>query len=280
METTLSRETLVVVVTHNPEIDLLTKNLNAIVRQFRNILIVDNHSTNIQQIEEMVRKIDSSIFIEKLVENTGIAYAQNIGLRMARDKKMEWLLTMDQDSIIPDNLSTKYQDIINTHDNVGLVGWRQQPESEKNIKEDLFIISSGCLSNVGALQRCGGFDEQLFIDHVDTDINIKIKNLGYKTFTAAIKVVHQLGTKTEYKTIRGKIYHAHSPVRVYYIIRNGIVLFKRYFLNNPSWALWAIKTSFREGMYLVIYQPNKFKNLFIIAKAWKDGLLNKLGKFQ
>jgi len=191
---------------------------------------------------------------------------------------------MDQDSVIPDNLTSEYEKIIEKYDRLGLVAWNQMPNRKlprEEVENDWFIVSSGCLTDVEALRSCGGFDNELFIDHVDTDVNIKIRNLGLKTLTTnRVKLYHQLGTVTNKKTIKGNPYVTHSPVRIYYNVRNSIVLFKRYFFKQPSWTSKAIKNCIKEGVYLLYYQPNKFKNFFLLLRAWFDGVFNRLGKYK
>ncbi len=277
----LSASTQVIVVTYNPEMALLNRNLDALVKQFQNILIVDNNSNNVAEIERTA--IKHKVELDKLSENFGIAYAQNIGLREANNRKLGWLLTMDQDSIIPKNLTEEYEKNLIKYKNVGLIGWDQRTNGTdvELVKDDWWIVSSGCLTSVSALNKVGGFDNTLFIDHVDTDVNIKIKNLGLKTLvTNKVKLYHQLGVKTGQKTVRGDYYHAHSSIRVYYIIRNGLVIFRRYFFKQPIWMLQALKTCFREGMYLLCFQPNKLSNTGLILKAWFDGVFNRLGKLE
>jgi len=279
---TLSKSTLVTIVTFNPEIGLFRKNLAALCEQFEHILIVDNGSTNIAEIDEIAKVTGKKIEIERLPENMGIAFAQNIGFSRAKKMKVPWLLTMDQDSVIPANLTDEYQNILEAYDNVGLVSWdqREGQDNVKIIENDWWILSSGCLTSIAALNKVGGFDNELFIDHVDTDVNIKIRNAGFKTITTGkVKLNHHLGVETAHKTIRGANYREHSPVRVYYIIRNGIVIFKRYFFKQPIWMLQALKTCFREGIYLLYFQPHKMKNIPLLAKAWWDGVFNNLGRY-
>jgi rhamnosyltransferase len=278
----LSDTTQVVLSTYNPNIPLLGRNLDSILKQFKDVLVVDDFSKNRDDIRKLLEryKIDT-IYLPK---NMGIAHSQNVGLKEAVKKKKTWLLTMDQDSVLPDTFSTEYERIINSYDNIGLVAWNQRPYklgTSDEVEKDWYIISSGCLNNVKAVKECGGFDDQLVIDHVDTDINIRIRNLGYKTITTNnVKLIHEIGKATDKRTIRGYVYHEHSPMRVYYIVRNGIVLFRRYFFKQPKWMLKALINSFREGMYLIYYQPNKIKNSMIVMRAWWDGIFNRLGKYR
>ena len=93
----LSEITQVVVVTYNPEIELFEKNIKALHAQFEHILIVDNNSRNITDIERLLLIFKYSVQLTKLNHNMGIAYAQNLGLKQATEKNLDWLLTMDQD---------------------------------------------------------------------------------------------------------------------------------------------------------------------------------------
>ncbi len=284
MNTKLSHITQVVVVTYEPDIALLEKNIQALIKQFDQMVVVDNNSKNIIEIEKLLKEVSSKIILHKLPENMGIAYALNVGFKRAVEQDLKWLLTMDQDSIIPENFTSEYEKIINKYDNIGLIAWNQRPYklgTGSEIEKDWYVISSGCLNNMSAMKQCGGFDEKLFIDHVDTDINIRIRNLGYRTITTNnVQLTHEIGKATDKKTIRGATYHEHSPVRVYYIVRNGVVLFRRYFWKQPAWMLRALRNSIREGMYLLYYQPDKARNARIVFMAWFDGIFNRLGKFK
>lgn len=280
----LSSKTQAVVVTYNPDLKLLERNLRALFSQFGGIIVVDNNSKNVSKINELIHDISTKIVFKRLDDNYGIAYAQNVGFRKAVECNFEWLLTMDQDSVIPKNFTSEYERIIKKYNNIGLIAWNQRPYklgTSSEIEKDWYIISSGCLNNVTALKKSGGFDEMLFIDHVDTDINLRIRNLGYRTITTNnVKLIHEIGVATNRRTLRGAIYHEHSPVRVYYIVRNGIVLFRRYFWKQPGWMLRALINSIREGGYLIYFQPKKMQNLIIVSRAWFDGIFNRLGKFK
>jgi rhamnosyltransferase len=284
MSKELSAITQVVVATYNPKITLLEKNLRALLLQFENVLVVDDGSKNVADVKKLIDKVGSKIEFCDIKKNMGIAHALNAGYKKSLTRKSKWLLTMDQDSVIPPNLSEEYVKLIDKYDHIGLICWNQRPYklgSGNEIENDWYIISSGCLNSVEALIECGGFDEKLMIDHVDTDINLKIRNLGYRTITTNnVKLVHEIGKATTRRTLRGAIYHEHSPLRVYYIVRNGIILFRRYFWKQPAWMLRALRNSIREGFYLIYYQPNKFKNFFLIVRAWFDGIFNRLGKFK
>ncbi len=167
MSKDFSKSTLAVVVTFNPEIELFKKNIAALSLQFERILVVDNHSDNIEEIKT-ASKIVPTIKIKELAKNLGIAAAQNFGLKEAVAAKINWLLLMDQDSVIPDNLISEYQKIIDNNEDIGLVTWDPNSKkiSQKIIENCHWIVSSGSLVSVSGLKSVGGFDDRLFIDHV------------------------------------------------------------------------------------------------------------------
>lgn len=281
MRNELSLTTQVVVATYNPDLPLLEKNLRALANQFANILVVDDGSKDFTATLDIINQVSPKIEVRKTTKNMGIAHAFNVGLKEALQSHKEWLLTMDQDSVIPGNLSEEYQNILKANPNIGILGWNQRGHGKSDlIENDWFIISSGCLISARALKKGNGFDDKLFIDHVDTEVNLKLRSLGYRTIiTKKVSLAHQLGTATDKKTIRGESYRAHSPVRIYYMTRNAIVLWRRYFFRQPLWASYLVLIGLKECLYLLVYQPDKLKNLRLLARASFDGIFNRLGKY-
>ena len=271
----LSEITQVVVVTYNPEIELFEKNIKALHAQFEHILIVDNNSKNIAGIEKLLSDFKYFVKIVKLDNNMGIAYAQNLGLKLATEKGMKWLLTMDQDSIIPDNLTTKYMSMINQDKNVAMIGW-----GLKN-GEVYGLLSSGCIANVKMANKIGGFNEELFIYHVDTDFTLRMKRLGKTLATDSVCLAHQLGETTNKKTLTGKEYREHSLSAHYYITRNSAYLFKKYFFIYPFPAIRIfILAPLYEIFNLLVHTQKRAFAIKLFAAAISAGLKNNLGKYQ
>jgi len=281
MKNRLSDLTQVVVVSFNPDIKLLKKNLVALASQFTNILVVNNESGNVEYIKKLIASMHKKVELKCLAKNMGVAFAQNTGFDEARRKKLKWLLVMDQDSVIPSNLSKEYSQLLNQYHNIGILGWAYIPlKHNKELEENIIIISSGSLLNTQALARAGGFDNSLFIDHVDSDIQLKIKYLGFTTLaTSKVKLYHRIGFKTGQRTITGKYYNGHSSIRMYYITRNGIVLCKRYLLKYPKWSLIFLRGTILELLYSFLNSDRKLANLKIASRAIVDGTRGKLGKY-
>ena len=91
------------IVTFNPDIEVLKSNVDAIAKQVDVLVIVDNGSNNLNEIETL--DVENII---ALGENKGIAYALNTGMEFLEERNMDWVLTLDQDSVVPQDLIEKF----------------------------------------------------------------------------------------------------------------------------------------------------------------------------
>lgn len=244
-----------VIVTYNPPIEELKKNLALVKKQIQACVVVDNGSENRDQIQLLCN--DLSIEPKLLERNVGIAAAQNIGFKFFETTgEIEWVLTLDQDSTIPSGLIKSYLDSskINEASTAILTcsytseDWteaqRRKIESETVhavSKVDL-VISSGNLVRVSAWKLVGGFDEYLFIDLVDYDFDVKLKLAGYLIWQVnSISISHSIGVPMHRPILSrllllraDDLLADHPAMRQYYIYRNSIIFDKRYAKIYPK----------------------------------------------
>lgn len=102
---------LAIIISYNPDLNRLYKNIEALVKQVDEILIVDNSSNNILEINNMKNNFDKVKIISH-EENLGISISLNKGLEYARKNNYNWILTMDQDSICQANMINNYKKFI------------------------------------------------------------------------------------------------------------------------------------------------------------------------
>lgn len=97
------------VVTYNPEEDRLEKNIASLKQQaaLKGVVIVDNGSANVQNVIKIATQYNCNLV--QLGENLGIAKALNVGVSKAIDFGAEWVLTSDQDSVLPPNLISAFE---------------------------------------------------------------------------------------------------------------------------------------------------------------------------
>lgn len=270
-----------VVITYNPYIKGLETLLGILINQFSEILIVDNGSININDIKKI--SINEKVLIRPLESNLGIAAALNEGMDYFRIKGYEWVATFDQDSEPFDDFVLRFQEL--SKENVGIIGsyyvdrnWSEK-DAERQIltysdyEETTYVITSGAFVNVRAWNMVGGFDNQLFIDWVDWDINERLVLLGMTVYrTKDLMMRHQVGEPInvpEYKKqilfLNNRLVRDHSPFRQYYIFRNRIIFLTRYRGVNKVQATIKSLIAFRE-IFILPKGGGKFK------AAWKGML--------
>lgn len=272
------------IITYNPEIELLQKNLLSTHNQIERILIVDNGSQNIDNITKLLSKLDFNVEIIKLERNSGIAFALNIGIKFFKEKGFGWVLTLDQDSILPigyvDKLSQRKEFKLK---DTGILGAKYQDISRNelisNYKDEIvnnpFLITSGSLTNIEAWENIGGFDNQLFIDVVDHDFNQRLIDNGYKVLQDnSIVFNHHLGSAVKRPMLKSLLLikkdfnpSDHSKFRQYYIYRNSIIFIKRY-SKKPLWHIIILFTTLR--MLLLFQDP--FTKLIFALRGFIDGV--------
>jgi len=320
----MSEQVLAVIVTYNPKQDALRVLLQAALDQLKTIIIVDNGSKNLSQIESLASEFgdESRIEIQALANNLGLGAAHNIGIKTARDKQLDYVLLLDQDSVpmpnMVENLLSAHQKKSQTNsvsavgstyinaDNgsesffvrFGKLKFKRQycanRDADRCIEAD-FLISSGSLISLQTLHEVGDMDEDLFIDHVDTEWFLRAHNKGYKSFGVCNAVMqhglgettHQLNFGGHYflrrlfglKNARRRNVPQHNSFRYYYIFRNSVLLYKRDYAS----LLWKWNDVQRLCMILVmfsVFKSPRRENLAMILRGTRDGFRGVSGKLK
>lgn len=239
------------IVTYNPDLDVLLHNIQAIGQQVNRVLVVDNGSENMIEIKNIITKSNTSkLELVTLETNRGIAYALNVGMNNFYTQNFEWVMTLDQDSVVagdtinklketdeftksetailaPEFIDREQEALISSHKNNG------NSSVAINVTERDDVITSGGLTSVSAWQMVSGFDDQLFIDMVDYDFNQRLLGLGYKIYQVqGVYFEHSLGEAVEETFLQKLLFIKnpadHSAMRMYYGYRNRIIFIKRY----------------------------------------------------
>ena len=235
------------IVLYNPDISRLNKCINSIKQQTSKIYIFDNST------EEILIDKESVIYLSE-GKNKGIAYALNRIIEKAQQDGFEWVLTMDQDSIVPDGMIAGFEKCIVTHSDLGIIcpqvidkrrAYYKAENDTNEIYVDFCITSASCTS-IKAWEKCGKFDEWLFVDLVDNDFCKRLTLSGYKILKLNKwildqefgKIIPKSQKKQNFWIGVSKIFHNQnfakfsykkfvSPWSVYYTNRNIIYLNKK-----------------------------------------------------
>jgi GT2 family glycosyltransferase len=146
--------------------------------------------------------------------NPGLAVAYGRALAMARDKKIPWLLTLDQDTVLVHDfliqlLSALESDISQqasavvpelVHDNLVLspqivraVFYHRIPLGFFGFaKEQVVAFNSAACLNVEALTAIGGFPKEYWLDYLDHIVFYRLQSAGGRVYILNSQLKHNL----------------------------------------------------------------------------------------
>lgn len=271
------------IVLYNPDLDRLQQNVFAILPQVKQLLLVDNGSSNYAAILDLFETYPN-IKIIHFECNKGVAAAQNVICEFAKRQGHEWAITLDQDSVSPNNLVSEYYKILGM-DYLGMIcpkivdrnfGEIYVSENEQNIVEVDECIASASAIRISAWEKVGGFYEPLFIDKVDFDICQSLRECGYKIMrTNRVQLLHEVGhSRIVHYVGKDWLLLNHSPLRYYYIIRNAFIIGRRHGDMDR-----LIFRSLRTFYQVLRYEDCKLKKAKMMLIGFYHGIIGKEGKY-
>lgn len=273
---------MAVVVSYNGR-DTIAATVRALQPQVGRLLIVDNGSEDdtLAVVDGLAR--DCGVDVLRLGQNRGIGYALNRGAECANAGSYAWLLTMDQDSIVDRNLIAAYcaesesspTTVCFTPCINGRTNSHPVPSYDRG-----YAITSGNLVKLSVLEEVGKYDEDLFVDCVDLDFSLRLRQAGYaiRRVTTA-RMSHQLGERTSIPGFVSVIYARHSPLRRYYMCRNYLYLVKWHFWRFPAFLL---KMGLMQIVLLVLVGPfdaSPLKSYRAICRGCADFFAGRTGPY-
>lgn len=285
-----------VISSFNPPNDLLGK-MERLSDQVDEIYVVDDGSTQ-PTAETFASLRGLGVEVIELGSNQGIAAALNTGIRRAISMTADMILTLDQDSELDEGYVEQalkaYAAAIASGVSVGIVCAESHnglpvmmQEKTSEILEAFDPMQSGTLIPVSTIAAIGYFDEPLFIDCVDSEFTARLREAGMRAIIApGCNITHAVGDARPMRlgpwhiTVGGRkrFVHWHAPFRVYYITRNGIVLYRRFARNQPKWVLRRIGLETIFYAVRVVYGPHRLRQVFAMALGLIDALSGRMGR--
>ena len=280
-----------------PEIELLIQNISCIIDQIHKLYIFDNGSSNHEIIRKKIIKQFPKLEYYYSNKNRGIAFGLNWLLKKANMEKYDWCLTLDQDSICSSNMISEYRKYI-AYSKVALISpfvlnnskitlheykLLKLPEYEY-IDEPMNCITSGCLTNIKIFKELHGLNSKLFIDFVDTELNCKVLDSGYKILRAnrayliqqmgkayPVPVFEWLYRKTKINIFRRmKVATVYSNKSLYYSSRNSRYIRRNFdHIGKRTSFLFMFAYYFYFSMFYPKYRSRKVMCRSII-RGFKD----------
>lgn len=271
----------VVVVAFNPD-DRFKKSVNALMKisEIFKIFVIDNTAES----NEIIDSLPKDVVLIKNSKNLGIARAQNIGMLLSIQCGCEWVLTLDQDTIISSNLIKKYRQYILQHDchRIGILSTDyndvalNRPKFGNKIPIDVEeTISSGSFINVGVYKKVGGFLDYFFVDQVDNEYCYRLrKNHFIIRILPNMDMEHRLGN-IGFRNILSKricVYNQ-NPIRTYYRTRNMILFARKY--NDLHLKQLKARDIFKDLIRLQ-FESERHDKMKMFGKGLIDGFRTRV----
>lgn len=264
------------------------------------ILIWDNNSeSNCKKtIKEFTLQLSRKNFFNvRFIEND-----TNFGVYTSRDellnlvsKHTQYILSIDDDVIVPPQLISELLPLFFQDRAIGIVGPRIVFDDEPSLTahgagrinwwlgryydrdaEDViecdYIIGCCMLIKKAVIDQLGGFDRDYFTSHGEVDFCLKAKQKGFKTLYYPNVVVRHRVERGGTQTLERK----------YYVLRNKLFVIKknapyphRWFALMLYFLFWPAKS------ILDCIKRNKrvdLQEIRIILRAITDGWLNRTGE--
>lgn len=223
----------VVVVLYRPDLEVV-KRIENYPQNIDYLILMDNSDDNNFPLFKDALK-DNMIY-KSLGENKGIAYALNEGIKSIMPK-VDFLITMDQDSSLTENIINVYKKFITCSSEQSPYALTPKYNTDRHAEKAgsgykylKLSMQSGTLFNKKIFEKIGFFDERLFIDVVDWEFFLRMSKNGYKLIQCNEAVLDHNPAKTKsrkllFYTLK---YGIASPTRYYYQARNLLIVAKEY----------------------------------------------------
>jgi GT2 family glycosyltransferase len=259
------------------------------------VLVVDNHSTDgspneiskcFPQIEQIVNS-----------ENLGFAAGFNIGLRFALVAKADYLLILNNDTILSADCVERLMQAITSEAGIlaPLIYYANQPQRiwalggsahplllEKhdpwagmidpgNLPEILdcdFVTGCAMFFPRKVLETVGLFDERFRMYYEDSDLCLRVRQAGLR--------IQAVSTARMWHKVASSSGGSDSPTERYWMARSSIRYFQKHArsLQIPAVAFWRTGSALRTTVHLA--RSHKWTALSAYWRGLRDGLADTL----
>lgn len=260
------------------------------------IIVVDNKSTD-NSIEDIKAKYKDVDIIENST-NGGFAYGNNIGIKYALDHDVDYVLLLNNDTVVEKNFLEEMVDISIKEEiyvlgcrinyfydkskiwySGGKINWNkfygehiQDEKATEDIIEVDFITGCCMLLRKEVVQQFL-LPEEYFMYFEDVDYCIQLKDNGYKLMVAQNPLI--------YHKVSASSGGEESPFFIRYWNRNRIILMNKYKNKVSALKYSYVIISFyftRIIKYIIYLSSFKSKERKALVLGIKEGIMKKNNK--
>lgn len=282
-----SKKHITAVVTTFAPSKALLERLRRVKPQVNRIIVIDDsgHSA-IDFIKSAILTLGVDLIINK--ENSGIAASLNAGIIRALESDCDYVLTLDDDTLIECDYVEKVITVFNTNPDVllgaggGQFDCVKQLEANSEYCHKRNLITSGCIYPVKVFDSVGLFDESLFIDLVDFEYCTRLRSAGFVLFEVPMaKMSHTIGeSKVINLCFTTLIIYNHSPFRLYYQVRNVFLYSYKHLFRDPFYCGFLFFGVAKTLLKVIFFEKDKLKRSGYIISGLCAGIVNKKGRLE
>ena len=261
--------------------------------QVGRLVVVDNHSPDVtvENLRRLAKQFD--FFLIENPDNFGIGTALNQSIEWARKHKdCEFILFFDQDSLASGTFVAEM--VAEYRRNSGeervflvtpkIIYRRTNKTYTHRVYRGKYLVAqtSGSLIPMRVFAEEGLYREDLFIDYVDYEFCLRVAVHGWKiVYCEAAVLWHDPGTARQFSLLGiGKVTTLnHSPLRRYYLMRNGIWTIKKYGILYPGWAADHMWQMLKGVVRVLLFERNRASTILMWFRAVWDVLCSRYGKY-
>lgn len=277
-------------VTYHPSAASI-ENIKLILQQVDALVVVDNGSDAHERIPLQSASRESGFRLIENSENCGIAEALNQGIRWAKLQDYAWVVLFDQDSSVTPHFIDQMLAVAESHpqrERVASIHPRyvdrntggEQPIRRAKDGGPIISMTSGALMPTWIFDRIGYFASEFFIDCVDHEYCFRARAAGfYVADSTQAVLLHSPGHPVAIKVLGFSFTPTHhNAIRRYYISRNRVAVYRKYFRVFPGWILRYGYVSLRETIKCFLAERDRARNIrYFLLGTW-DGLTGKMGR--
>lgn len=293
-----------ITVTYQPDMGLLRRQLGSLQNQVQQIIVIDNGSTQVSQVDLQQLVADFGGILILVGTNSGIAHAQNIGIQTAKLHSAMMVLLLDQDSEACTGMVDTLHKALDQEPRAAAVGprsidqrtghsfflvddgrWPRQrvlPIEEPHPPMRVgFLVASGTLIRVAAFMNTTPMQSDWFIDHIDSEWCLRMQSQGWILLAVPdAHLKHRLGDEVTRVWFLGwRTVAHHSALRDYYMFRNTILLVRKPYVAL-RWKLFFLLRLAQVAVFFLCLAPHRMNRLQMMCQGIVDGLRNHTGPWK
>jgi rhamnosyltransferase len=269
------------------------ENLAKIRAQVDLLIVVDNGSNDAELAQLRLASMEPGCKLIENGDNLGIAAALNLGIREAQEARCRWVVLFDQDSEVTSGFMSTMLAEFHAYSQerkiLQIIPRYLDPVtgSERAVStfEDggvFLTITSGSLFSMETFEKCGFFQEDLFIYCVDDDYSLRIRKNGF--FIGVSKnavLLHQSGHPTSRKLFGMTLTTKNYPPEVrYYYARNKVWILRYYGRTFPRLIVPTLREFVTIPLKIALMEDASWRKIWLFVRGLCDGLAGRMGRLR